>query len=606
MAEGIRTGIAAQAVTYAPAHGSFTPLVVLFLSWTGEGIAVSTLADFWLGMECMERRLLTSDWLLQPGIAVGYGLLYLAIHPFATAHWPIHAGVRLACLLLMPYRFWPALLIGEALPNAYEVYPYLASLGPIWVAIRSIPPFAVAMPIVWWCRSRMPPFPSKSEPVVDIKALLICILLVSLGNMAYSWTASATATTVTSLIGIVPWMATFFLGPYLAILTIVPWVLMLKLDYQSGRLRQRFHDLWGNRLLLDTVAILIPSLGALAWLDQVGSDQVKQIATVAMFFPMAWLTLKHGWRAVAVSAPFVIACILLPIDPTEDSDPKTYVAQVFLTIAVTSLFVLGARISAQLQQEEQERLAALNVQRFARQSLQMSEQRMRQTSQALEYLAGTLHITNGRLLDQMRRVMPNIESHAFYKQAMAMQNQVYRLAESMHPVAWRERGLPAALNETIARALDEAGIAYRCQISGRGFTRLAPTVLTATYRVACETVVYVTSRLACTRVNLILRGGETRGRRWIVLRVEGVLENTGVANAVYYSEQRKRLAAKLGASGFDIPEIKDQVQIFGGGLRLRTPQDRLSLTILLHDVRSPEAEQQLLLSGAAPLRLWVK
>jgi two-component system, NarL family, sensor histidine kinase FusK len=228
---------------------------------------------------------------------------------------------------------------------------------------------------------------------------------------------------------------------------------------------------------------------------------------------------------------------------------------------------------------------------------------MRQTSQALEYLAGSLHVTNGRLLEQMRRIVPNIESHAFYKQALSTQNQVYRLAESMHPIAWRERGLPAALNETIARALDEAGIAYRCEINGRGFTRLAPAVLTATYRTACEAVVYVSSRLACTKVKLMLRGGETNGKRWVVLRIEGSLDDTGVANAVYFTEERQRLASKLGASALDVTEIRDQVRIFDGALHMRTLKDRLRITMLLHDsaqeVRSPK-------STPAPLRLWVK
>jgi signal transduction histidine kinase len=204
----------------------------------------------------------------------------------------------------------------------------------------------------------------------------------------------------------------------------------------------------------------------------------------------------------------------------------------------------------------------------------------------------------------MRRIVPNIESHAFYKQAIATQNQVYRLAESMHPVAWRERGLPAALNETVARALDEAGIAYRCEINGRGFTRLAPAVLTATYRTACEAVVYVTSRLACTRVNLMLRGGETRGKRWVVLRVEGLLEETGVASAVYHSEERKRLAAKLGANMLDVPEMRDHVSIFDGVLHLRMPEGQLRITALLHD--AVQEEQRPAFAPAPPLRLWVK
>jgi signal transduction histidine kinase len=175
----------------------------------------------------------------------------------------------------------------------------------------------------------------------------------------------------------------------------------------------------------------------------------------------------------------------------------------------------------------------------------------------------------------------------------------------MHPVAWRERGLPAALNETVARVLDEAGIAYRCEINGRGFSRLAPAVLTATYRAACEAVVLVTSRLACTRVNLRLRGGETNGKRWVVLRVEGVLEETGIASAVIHSEERKRLAMKLGASALDIPDIRDHVRIFDGLLHIRMPADRLQLTALLHDAAVRE-EQEEFDRLAPPLRLWVK
>ncbi|RUL70448.1 MASE1 domain-containing protein [Dyella choica] len=552
----------------------------------------------------MGKRWWANDWLLQLGVAVGYALLYLAIHPyFSTAHWPIHAGIRLACLLLVPYRYWPALFVGEALPNAYEVLP-CTDLGQAWIAFRCIPPFAVAMPIVWWCRTKFPPLPSKSEHVVDIKALLTCILLVSLGTMAYSWTAASLAKTLHGPFAPLSWLVDFFLGPYLAIVSVVPWVLMAWIDSRPGQWREQLHKLLSSRLALDTAVLLIPSICLLAWLNQAGNDQTRLIATIAMALPMAWLTLKHGWRAVAISGPLVIASISISITPEEAPNSKLYTAMAFLTITVTSLFALGARISVQLAKEEEERLSLLNVQRVARQSLQLSEQRMRHTSQALEYLAGTLHITNSRLLEQMRRIVPNIESHAFYKQALNTQSQVYRLAENLHPVAWRERGLPAALNETVARALDEAGIAYRCEISGRGFSRLAPAVLTATYRTACEAVVYVTSRLACTRVSLVLRGGETNGKRWIVLRVEGVLEETGVASAVFHSEERKRLAAKLGASTLDIPEIRDHARIFDGLLHLRMPADRLQLTALLHD--AIQEEQREISRLAPPMRLWVK
>jgi two-component system, NarL family, sensor histidine kinase FusK len=546
-----------------------------------------------------------NEWPIQVGIAIGYALFYLLIHPLSTSAWPVHAGIRLACLLMLPYRFWPALLIGEALPNFYEVYPCLDSLGRAWVIARSVPPILPIMPIVWWCREQMPPFPAKH--LVDIKALFICILLCSVGGMLYSSAAYAvTAPNPFTLKYSGPVAAVcFLLGPYLAMLTVMPWAVMARLDYRPGHFLKHLRQIVSSRLFMDTVALLIPGIVVLAWLRAHAKDPYDQIATLAMFLPMAWLTLKHGWRAAAVGGTIVISGICMQIPLDRSIDPGSYAVMAFLVIGVTSLFVLGGRISAQLMLEEKEREAAENVQRLARQTMQLGEQRMRQASQALEYLAGTLHVSNSRLLEQMRRIVPNIESHAFYKQAMAAQVQIYQLAESMHPVAWRERGLPAALNDTVARALDEAGIAYRCEITGRGFTRLAPSVLAATYRLVCESIAYVTSRLACTRVRLVLRGGETQGERWVVFRVEGVLEDTGVANAVYFSGERQRLAAKLGASALDVSEMRYHVGIFDGELHLRTPKDRLRITALLHDAPQ-EAEKPASTASAPRLRLWVK
>lgn len=545
-----------------------------------------------------------AGWPIHAGIAVGYGLLYLLIHPLSTAHWPIHAGVRLACLLLFPYRFWPALLAGEAVSNFCEVYPCLDSLGLAWVLARSIPPFIFVMPIVWWCRTYVPPLPSRH--MIDIKALIICVLLVSLGGMLYSSLAGFVATPVDGSVAFgTSWVILFFLGPYLAILSVTPWVLMVSRDYRSGHLREQLKKILASKLTLEIGMFLVPLIVLLEWPDIHGSEQIKLLIPMAMFVPLTWLTLKYGWRAAAVGCPIVIACIAAPVPMENLFDEKLFptAAQVFLVLSVTGLFALGARISEQMMEQEGGRRTALNVQRFAKQGLQAHEQRMRQTSQALEYLAGNLHMTNARVLERMRRVVPNVESHAFYKQAMTMQSQMYRLAESMHPLAWRERGLPAALNETIARALDEAGIAYRCDITGRGFTRLASSVLAATYRMACEAVVYMSARLACTSVHLTLRGGETNGRRWVVLRVEGTLEQPSTANAVYLSGERHWLPSTLGASALELTEMRDQVSIFDGILHTEVFREGLRITALLHDATHEVPRS---MASVTPLRLWVR
>jgi hypothetical protein len=277
--------------------------------------------------------------------------------------------------------------------------------------------------------------------------------------------------------------------------------------------------------------------------------------------------------------------------------------ELFLAVTLTSLFALGARISAQLMQERQHVHQAFDVRHQAQQSYLQGEQKMRQTAQALEYTAGTLHITNSRLLQHIRRISPNIENESYYKQAVSAQDQLSKLAESLHPIAWRERGLPAALQETIGRSLNEAGIAYHCEVTGRGFTRMQSAVLVAAYRAACEAVVYVASRLACSSVRLTLRGGETNGARWVLVRVEGSMDDAKVVREIHAASDRRRLATKLGAMGLDMAELRDHVRLFDGELHHRTGHERMRVTMLLHDPM--EGRQRHEQRASARVRLWV-
>ena len=547
----------------------------------------------------MSKGLLKSGWLRQLAFAVSYSLVFAAIHPLSDAHWNLSAGLRLLCLLLIPYRYWPALVVGEFVPNFLEVYPCLKQFGAPWVAIRSVPAIIYAMPIAWWCRSRLVLFPSKQ--LVDFRALIICILGASIVWSANSYLAASVVHMASGSFTAVPLMALgYFLGNYLAALTVVPWALMLRHDYRRGQWRYLFQQAIASPLVLDAAALMIPALLFLAALSVKGGEEVQQMVRMAMFVPVAWLTIKHGWRAAALGGTLVIVCIaaLLVSRP----DPQVLEMEAYIAIAVTCLYPLGARITVQLAKERREKHAELNIQRLAFKTLQLGEQRARKTAQSLESVAGTMHATNGKLLEHMRRLFPQIENQAFYRQALAAQSQVSALAESMHPVAWRERGLPAALKETIGRALGEAGIAYECEINGRGFSRISSTVLSAAYRIACEAVVYVSTQITCTKIRLTLRGGETSDNRWLVLCVEGVTEDSAAANALLRSADRQRIAGKLGASALDIEELEDQLRIFGGHMNIRRTAMRRRLSFMLSDVEQEVRSD----SDSAPVRLWVK
>jgi hypothetical protein len=48
------------------------------------------------------------------GIAMLYGVAYLALRYISFNQWFLPAGLRAACLLFLPYRYWPFVFLGEA------------------------------------------------------------------------------------------------------------------------------------------------------------------------------------------------------------------------------------------------------------------------------------------------------------------------------------------------------------------------------------------------------------------------------------------------------------------------------------------------------------
>jgi two-component system, NarL family, sensor histidine kinase FusK len=528
----------------------------------------------------MLKSLADSKWL---AVIVGYAVAFELIRPYQDGIWGITAGLRLSCLLLLPYRYWPAMVLGEVVPLTRDNLACLDQFGLAWVVITSVPPILLAMPVVWWCRRELSLFPSRR--LVKVNALLACIMLVSL-----VWTVH----NVAALMSVVQPSGTphpyefhklqgvqLFLGKYAGILTLVPVALALKLQ-KPATWRVRATEWVKSRLTLEAAVLLLPTLAVLTWMSHRSSADAQQIIRMAMFLPVAWLTMKHGWRAAAIGTAVVMVSIFVSMESRPDALDVAG-AQAFITFSATCLFVLGARISAQNAAEEQERLDAKEAVKLAQQGLYLCEIRMRQTAQALEQVGGTLQLTHTRLLNRFKHMLPMMEGQTYYQQVASTQSQVYRLAESMHPNAWRERGLPAALRETIARTLDEEGIAYRFELKGRGLSQLSLGVHAAIYRLACEAVVYICEQQTWSAVSITLRGGLTNGQRWAVLRVEGRASHDGINDPVYKKHEGQQLASKLGANGLGIGAMRDHVRLYDGELHVSASPDKLRITALMQD-----------------------
>lgn len=544
-----------------------------------------------------------SAWLKHIAVAVGYAIIYEAQHPFSAPQFFLGSAVRLICLLFVPYRYWPALAVGEAISNWLVVYPCLNQLGAAWVAVRAIPPIVVIMPIVWGCRSRLTLFPS--EQLTDIKALLVCILAASLAWTGYSYLALHLAIIQPGDVQPRPIMALgYFTGNYFAILALVPWALIARFEYRTGQWREKLRRAWESRLVLEGWVIMLPAAALLGFFVYRHNADYQELILGAMFLPVALLTLQHGWRGAAFGGTIAILCAAIVVPSQwQDASATVIQAQLFLATTITALFALGARISSHKMHERQQLQDALSIQQLARQSYQQGELRQRQIAQTLEHVASTLYVSYGRLLQQRRNTASPIDDESNYQQAISAHKQLHQLAERLHPMAWRERGLPAALNDTIGGALDEAGIAYSCKIVGRGFTRVHPAVLSAAYRAACEAIIYISTRVACSSAQLTLRGGETNDARWVFVGVEGFIDAMKVAHAIFNAKDRQRLAAKLGASGLDLGELRDHARLFDGEVHHRSEHQRFRITVLLHDTQKTGRRRD---RTSAAGHLWVQ
>jgi two-component system, NarL family, sensor histidine kinase FusK len=208
-------------------------------------------------------------------------------------------------------------------------------------------------------------------------------------------------------------------------------------------------------------------------------------------------------------------------------------------------------------------------------------------------------LTQHQLLDRVHHVLPESEVQRYYRQAASLQNHVNRLVDSMYPSAWRQRGLSAALHETIADALHEAAIHYSCRIRG-SLDDLTPGIHAAIYRLACESVMHINGELVCSSIRLGIRSGTNENGHWVALRVEGKLDDNQINDAIYDTTERDALGSRLGAYGLGLVALRNHARLFGGELRSKVTENGLRLTYMLVDAINRPIEQLSSATGPQP------
>jgi len=506
--------------------------------------------------------------------AVGTSLFRTMIIP----HWVLLCGFHLSVLLLVRYRYWPALLMGEAASLSYLSYAYAHQLGMAWAILNLVPSTLLVMPIAYLCREKWRLFPTRDTVNVGtlLAGSLLAACITTLNNLLLLLSTKASPQYGPIHYGQV--LSHWVLGNYLGILTVVPLVLAV---HQSAR-RYGWRALpirtIESRLVLESAFLLIPAMLLLIWVGH-AIPQAREIAQMAMFMPMVWLALRHGWMGAAIggtAASFAVIALM-----PERSDLSTLQAEVVIAFAVTTMLLMGARIASLNQRADKERSDLRLALALAQRNVHMGEMQLRVTAQVLDQIRETVHSGYAMMMGRLKTLQPAINDHNYRLQALIAQDQLYRLADSLYPTALREHGLPATLNEgALPRVLNDSGIAYRSEIQGP-LGELSPAIHLAIYRITCEAVADACIRRDISAIAVLVRCGRSRGRAWVMIRIDCHTQPQQ-AEQVRWNELIPKVVLRT-TSGLGRQAIEDRAATFEGKARERALPDGRRISVILFD-----------------------
>ncbi|MGF6492405.1 two-component system sensor histidine kinase UhpB [Luteibacter sp. 621] len=291
-----------------------------------------------------------ATWTQQFAIAAAYAACYELARYLSFSHWMLTAGLRLACLLLVPVRFWPALILGEALPAFENALLNEPQFGQAWALSAAVPMVLLWIPVVRPLRQRWPLFAADGTLRVGT------LLTATLGCTVVNAVATCMTLEAALLSNIGAWpeisVGTYFwaymLGGYLGALTLTPTVLALH-ERANAVAHVSFAGVWRSKLARDLVAWTLPVCGGLAWMALATDDDLlRQIARLALLLPVFALALRHGWHGTAVGG--MLASVALAATGTTLLDPAMIRCQAVLALCISGTLLIGSRVTRRATQ----------------------------------------------------------------------------------------------------------------------------------------------------------------------------------------------------------------------------------------------------------------
>ena len=493
--------------------------------------------------------------------------------------WYLPAGFMLAGFVLLPLRYWPALILAEWLERLVFMGNLIWGLrgGGLTRAVTTwLQPIA-PMLVAYVFRSRLA---VSDKAPIDIGWMLLAMLVDAIGcglvNMMLVHTQLFADPP--------PMLRLFFeiaLGNAAGLMTLFPALLAL-VGTPISTLRTIGLDLL--RVVLPAAVLFITiarnELGGLP------PDYLR----VLIHLPVVLIAWRHGWQgaavAIAVTSSLNGLDTLAPYRGHHVGQPGFEITSqlVMMAIGATAL-LLGAAASAmrsrqtQLEARNAELLAANRANQSLASELREAAQRNLQleATQRRE-IASALHDEFGQNLTAMsvrlklvEQQVPQAGTLDGVRQVIEhMRRSVRRLLDNLSPAALDEFGLRRALTEGPLRAMvEDAGLAYRLYLPGNpvALDALPDHLQGNVYRIIQEALTNTVRHAQAHTAEVRMRLGRRRGRTWLFLD----LRDDG--KGMHPPQQQRR---RYGLQG-----IRDRVLAANGIMHLRSDERGTRLHVML-------------------------
>lgn len=438
-----------------------------------------------------------------------YCLVYLGLWRLSFNQWYLPAGIRVTGLLLLPYRYWPYLILGDAAALLVIRVPKAEKYSELWAYGTPFFIILVVAVVPWFLRKRY----------FDSMAFARWLPLLALGIA--TWT-SAWLFVMNYYLGGPAHLVTthnfvsYSVGDFLGIMMVaLPAFLILH--------RKRFSTV-SKRILQHSVASGIAILSLLLVATMlVEEDALRVLALLLMGLPATFLTLKHGWAGAAIGIVLVnlaVANALPEIDLPGQFDQNVFVVQQILCVLASILLVLGWRITENHKKALKAGLEKIEAHKLAKSSFGFNERHVRDQLHYLALLQLKVDENRNDLVEQLKKDRHFDAALAVNTNGVVQKKLFEQQASALYPQQIENGGLLAVLYSDAFEEFWTGDATLSLSFKGQPHDLPIDLQLNA-YRCVCRAIT-VLSECAPSEYMIYLRTWKARAGSAILLRVSAV------------------------------------------------------------------------------------